>query len=243
MATVTFDYDKEKNRDIELWKQWKRTRSKRDLEALLKQMRPVIMKNAQKWSGVLPITVLEVEANKIAVEAFESYNPRVGTALSTHLTNYLQKLSRKTYKYQNPARLPEHRQIKFYMYNNMVEDFVDEHGRDPSVDEIADHLGWNKREVERILKETRSTFVESGGPPGGFEWDEGLADEDIEFFYHDLSPEDKLIFEHTTGYGGKQILAPAKLAKKLGVPLSTLYYKRNNLAARIRKYVKRSEKK
>lgn len=242
MAITGFDFDKEKNRDLELWKRWKRTRSQRDLEALLKQMRGVIMKNARKWSGALPIEVLEIEANKIAVQAFDTYNPNAGTALSTHLTNYLQKLSRKTYKYQNPARLPEHRQIKFYMYQNMVQNFVDEHGRDPSIDEIADALGWNRKEVARIVKETRATYVESVGKPAEFSWDEGIADEDIDFFYHDLSPEDKVLFEHTTGYGGKPVLSPNKLAKKMGIPLSTLYYKRNNLATRIRKYVQKSQR-
>ena len=80
--------------DLRLWQQWHRTRSQMDMEALLNQLQPVISGQVSRWAGTLSRPLLETRAKVLAVEAIRSYNPSRGTALATHVTNRLRKLSR-----------------------------------------------------------------------------------------------------------------------------------------------------
>ena len=75
-----------------IWKAYKANPTDTNLTALLKQMRPVIMKEVLKWRGSLSEQLLELEANKIAKSAFDAYDP-AKTSLNTHLVNQLQRLS------------------------------------------------------------------------------------------------------------------------------------------------------
>src|SRR5512134_2171856 len=86
-----------KAKDITLWKEWKKTRSPQALQKLLDQMHPIIMQTVNKWAPAASRSLLESEAKRLAVEAFERYDPNQGAALSTFLASRLQKLSRTVY--------------------------------------------------------------------------------------------------------------------------------------------------
>ena len=96
-----------REKDTELWKTWKADPSKDNLHSLFRQVNPILQKEVNRWSGGSVATpVLQVNAKKLALQAFGSYNPEK-SALSTHVTNQLKGLSRDPYTYINPARMPE----------------------------------------------------------------------------------------------------------------------------------------
>jgi hypothetical protein len=57
-----------------------------------------------------------------------------------------------------------------------------------------------------------------------------------DFLVHDLSGPHRLVFEHTTGYGGKPILTPGELAKKLGVSPGRISQLKTDIAEKARGY-------
>jgi DNA-directed RNA polymerase sigma subunit (sigma70/sigma32) len=221
-----------KTTDLELWRQWKKTKSGVDLQRLLDQMNPILMREVNKWAPSMSKSFLEMEAKRLAVEAFDSYNPNAGTALSTYVASRLPKLSRVVYSTQNTARLSETKNLLFHTYHTATNELRDRHGRDPTNEELADHLGWAPKKLEKFQRESqRKEFVESEEHPEAEDVDDHLVD----FIYHDLTPLQKQIFEHRTGYQGKPILTGAQIMKKLNITQGQLSYQLNLIDTIVRK--------
>jgi DNA-directed RNA polymerase specialized sigma subunit len=203
-------------RDIALWEAWKANPGKTTLTPLLKQVDPILHKEVNRWSGG-PVArpVLLIQAKKTALDAFSTYDPSKA-ALNTHVTNQLKGLSRKPYMYASPARMPEHRQVKLKTYLNAEEDLKSTLGRVPTAAELAGHLRWSQREVGRFRQEQRATYSTSQPVPPGFE-SYNPEQELIDFVYHDLVDQDKLVLEHSAGYAGAPVLSAKALTKLTGM--------------------------
>lgn len=213
-----------KSKDLALWREWKRTQSPVALQELLNQILPIIMREVNKWAPAMSRSLLEAEGKRLAVEAFKTYDPKQGTALSTYVASRLPKLSRMVYANQNVARLSETKSLLFHTYHSGMNELRDIHGREPTSDELADHLGWTQRKLTQFERQAaRRELIESEEHPDYEETDDHLVD----FIYHDLTPLQKSIFEHRTGYGGKPKLSGADICKKLKITQGQLSYQVN----------------
>lgn len=203
-----------KTTDLELWKKWKASRSPSDLQNLLDQLNPIIMREVLKWAPSISRSFLEMEGKRLAVEAFDLFNPAAGAALSTYLTSRLQKLSRVVYSTQNTARLSETKNLLYQNYAASLNTLKDLHGREPSSDELADHLGWSLKRLAKFQREAhRKEFVESEDHPESEHEEDHLTD----YIYHDLTPLQKSIFEYRTGYLGMPRLSGNQITNKLNI--------------------------
>lgn len=212
-----------KSRDLELWERWKKTNSHADLQLLLNQMSPIINREVNKWSSGHSRSLLEFEAKRLAVEAFKSYDPKQGTALSTFVASRLPKLSRQVYSTQNAARLSETKTLQFHTYATAFNNLHDQHGREPTSSELADSLGWSTRKLSDFQREAhRKEFVESEEHPDFDNTDDHLVD----FIYHDLTPLQQKIFEFTTGYRGAPKLPGKQILARLGITQGQLSYQK-----------------
>lgn len=215
-------------KDLRLWKEWKKMPNDMTLSALLTEFSGLINAEVNRWIGVLARPVLEAEAKKLAVLAFERYQPGKGAALSTVVANYLKKLSRLSYSHQSIARLPENKRLKYHSYEVAHAKLYDSLGRPPTTDELSDELGWSTNFLERFQTESaRKELLESGPTPKGFEAEE--HDSMVDFVYHDLPPQQKLIMEHLTGYRGSPILSNQEIMKKLKLSQGQLSYQKRLL--------------
>lgn len=211
-------------KDLELWKEWKKTRDPATLTKLLDRLQPLIARETGKWQSSVPQVALEAKARILTVEALESYDPNMGAAIGTHITSRLRKLSRSVYPYQNVARLPENKQLMYNTFQVVQNNLLDTHGREPTTEELADELKWTPKKVadfqrsfgRRELVESEGTFLE----------DDSQESHLVDFYYHGLSPDDKLLFEHIVGYGGKKVLNNAELMKKFHLTQGQLSYKK-----------------
>jgi len=217
-------------RDLELWKQWKRTQSPQDLQMLLNQLQPLINRQINRWSGSLARPVLDTEAKILATEAIKSYNPNMGASLGTHVTNRLQKLSRLVYTHTQAARLPEHKAIGMATFSVAQETLQNDLGREPSQLEIADHLGWSTPRVNEFQRAyNRKELLTSGEfNPASFP----IADQEdpiIGFVIHDMAPTTQTLFEHITGYGGRPVLSNKELQKKFKMTQGQISYQKRKI--------------
>lgn len=221
-----------REQDVETWKTWQKHPTGTNMQAMLDQLNPLIQKEVNRWQGTLARPALEIEAKRLATEAVESFSPTGGAALATHVMNRLKKLSRLSYTHQNIARIPEYQSLKFHSFNMANSHLQDQFGREPTVDELSDELGWSKKHLTMFQKSMRKEFMESGPTPPIFdvENDEhGMVD----FVFHDLSPTQKKIFQHSTGYGGSKILPNPQLMKKLDMTQGQLSYQKRLLIDKI----------
>lgn len=228
-----------KQKDINLWKQWKDTNDPEALNNLIKQMEPIIYKEVQKWSGNIPVNLLENEAKLLAMKAFKTYDPSKGTALSTHLTNQLKPLSRFVYSHQNVARIPSEIRIgKISNLKNAINEFNVKHGRDPNIDELSDMLSISKKDLHKFLKELHPDFLESlmiapSQPLFDPETDRLISD-----FYNSLSPIEKLVFEHSIGYYKKR-LTINQIAKKANLTTYEVRKIKEDIGKRLKNYLEK----
>lgn len=219
--------------DLELWRRWQSTRDPMDLKNLLDNLAPLIQREVGKWGSTVPQAALESKARMLAAEALETYNPNMGAAVGTHVASRLRKLSRSVYPYQNVARLPENKQLLFNTFQIAQNSLMDTTGREPTVEELSDHLGWSKKKVNTFQQEFgRRELVESEGMLMGDkdDSDEGLVD----FYYHELNPMDQKLFEDITGYGGVSPMANKALMKKHNLTQGQLSYRKSKFINRIK---------
>lgn len=223
----------DKNRDLDLWREWKRNPTPFNLQKVLDALEPIIHSEVNRWSGTLARPLLELEAKRLAVEAIKTYSPSRGAALATHVTNRLRKLSRISYTHQNLARIPEHQTMQYNTYVGAKAHLEEKLGREPSGSELADHLGWSVPYLTRFQKSLRKEFLESGEPPAIFDRPSDDAHL-IDFIYNDLSPQQQIIFQHTTGYMGSPLMSNKQLMKKLKMTQGQLSYHKRQVIDRIK---------
>lgn len=220
-----------KDKDRELWEKWNRSRSPQDLQLVVNQLGPIIAREVNRWSGSLARPTLESKAKALAVQAIKSYNPAMGTALSTHVTNRLQKLSRTVYTHTQAARLPEHKAVAMTTFSAAHEMLRSELGRPPTALELSEHLGWSMARTSEFQKafERKELLTSGEFNPSSFAVNDYEQDPMVDFVYHDMSPDNKLLFEHVTGYGGAKVLSNNDLMNKFQLTQGQLSYRKRKL--------------
>ena len=221
------DHDK----DIRLWRAWKKNPTPTNLSPLLTQLEPLIGKEVNRWSGAISKVPLQIEAYRLAVEAFHSYDPKFGAAIGTHVTNRLQKLSRIVYESQNLARIPELALLRINTLKNATKELEAHKGREPTIEELADHLSWSQASIKKLTPFMHAENIESLGalPVSGNAEDDSRS----VYVYHGLAPNEQKLLEYFTGYGGTQQLNSKEIAKKLDINVGQVNYAKKLLIAKI----------
>lgn len=218
--------------DLELWEQWRRNNKPQDLSALLTQLNPVIQKEVGKWGSTVPRAGLEARANLLAVDALNNYDPKRGAAVATHVTSRIRKLSRHVYPYQNVARLPENKQLNYNTFQIANNRLLDTLGREPTIDELADELGWTKKKVTDFQHSfARKEIVESVGAY----FDDGQSQEPtVDFYYHGLAPTDRKLFEDITGYNNQSSMSNKGIMDKYKLTQGQVSYRKRKFVDDLR---------
>lgn len=219
-----------KERDIELWRKWKTTRAPADLEELMKQMAGPIQSQVGRWASIAPRFLLENEAKKLALQAFESFDPHRGVALNTHVTNWLQKLSRVAYERQATVSIPEHKRIQYNQLTRLRSQLEDQLGAPPTMAQLSDHMGVPTAKLQSLLTEVeKREYLESEEHPDAtVEQNEQRL---IDLAYHDMTPVQQKIFAAKTGYGHAPVKPNAQILKELGLTQGQLSYELTKIKA------------
>ncbi len=226
-----------KANDVALWKAYKAKPSKTTLKPLMSTMQPLIHSEVNRWKASAPQPVLSREAQKLTLEAVHSYDPNHGAALGTHVMNRLKKLSRVAYTNQDLVRLPENRKLRSQTYYNGHQELLNTLGREPTNDELADRLVWSPKRVSDVQRTMVGEYIESQDVGGGMFSDVYARDTDdpvLDYVYYDMTPKDKKIFEHITGYSGVQRLSVEAIAAKMGMSESEVRKRRGVLVEKIK---------
>lgn len=225
---MTTPYLERRQKDQDLYDHWKETGSKQSLGKLIEQLSPVIFSEVRRASGSLPPAALEAEAKKWTVQAIKNYDPSKGAALSTHVMNYLPKVRRMNYKYQNAVRLPENMQLQYNEYNRALTDLTDQLNRDPTEAEMATALGWSKPQVIKYKNSLYADLVESSSArPSEFTQfnDNAIL---MQHLLSQLTADERFILENS------KIISATEMAEKLGVNINRLNYLKSKLTQKIK---------
>lgn len=222
-----FDFKKAKTQDTDLYIKWKNEGDKASLGHLIKQLSPLIYSEVRRTSGTLPEAALSAEAKKWTIKALNTYDITKGVALSTHVMNYLPKVRRLNYKYQNSARLPENLQLQYTEFKNAASHLETILNREPNDEELAKELGWSKPAVTRFKSSLYEDLIESGTQrpheTSQFNSNKLLMDH----LMASLDDQEKQLLLQPTGMSAQQ------LATNLGITISRLNYLKSKLKTKI----------
>lgn len=223
-AAKKIDY---KARDIELYNNWNNTKSKRDMTVLVRHLNPIIVKEVNRGVGTLPTAALMGEAKHWAIKGIKTFDPSKGFALSTHVTNYVQRTRRLNYKYQLTARLPEDMKRDYQEYNRAKMILSEEMNEDPNNDQLASKLKWSKAKVQRFTDRVYTDQIESANENSTQVSEYSDTDLRMKALMSHLTDEEKFILKN------KGNISSNELAEKLGVNTNRLNYVLKKLTAKI----------
>jgi DNA-directed RNA polymerase specialized sigma subunit len=155
------------------------------------------------------------------MDALGSYNPQAGTRIQSHVFNHLKGLKRFAGKLGQGVSVPERVVLDRRAADLATKELTDQLGRPPNDDELSDHTGLSGKRLAYVRG--YSPAVTESGFAGGAEEGESNdpavrgpeSDSWLRVVYDELSPSDKLIFEHSIGWAGKPVKANQEIATML----------------------------
>lgn len=224
-------------KDFEIWESWKNTGNPSDLGKLLHQYDGMIQQSVNRYDNPnIPRTALEGEAKHQAFVAFDTFDPKFGTQLSTHVGNRLRKLFSYVSKYQNIGKIPEGEISSISTYKLAKEDLRKKFKREPSVPELSDYLAWSINRVSKMEASLRGDYIASGDLQDLPSFESNPQFERMRFAYYDMTPEESQVFDYITGSHGKEKLTPGRIAEKMGISNSKVSSIKNRVAERMEIY-------
>jgi len=196
-----------KSEEVKLYRHWKKTQSTTSFQQLYSSMKPLLLKAANKasYGSNIPESAHQIWAAQNFYDALRTYKPTAGTALQTHIFNTVhQKAKRLNYLYQNLGHIPEPRTMQIGLYQNINENLRATLGREPSAAEVADHLNWSVKDIEKIRVEMQKDYAMDLGTEDVGVYESSIDEEVLEYVYYELGPEEQLMYDYVFGKHGKR---------------------------------------
>jgi hypothetical protein len=230
-----------REKDFRLWNDWKASgEDPNKLRPLLHNLRGTVRSQANRWAGLvdIPPAAVHAEFNKQALNALRTYDPSKGAAVSSWVTTNLQKAKRWITANQNPTRVLEGRVYSTGIFDNAVSTLDDQLGREPTTQELSEYLRWSEPEVARMQAEKRRSLGTAGFEPG---YDPttimpSRESEILNMIRTELNPEELLVYEYKTGYGGKPQLKSNEIARRMGISPSKVTRVTQSIGRKMEKY-------
>jgi DNA-directed RNA polymerase specialized sigma subunit len=215
-------------KELELWQTWKKGGMKqKDLDPLLKSFAPLIFQRVKMFKGRVEVPTSYIEhVHKVEfVNALKTYDPKKA-ALNTHIMNRLQKAARPINTYKNFAYIPENVSKNIGAFNAFKAELSDRLGHEPDDHTIHDEalkanhprLGaLSLKDVKRLNQEQRAGLIQTSHDADVLV-SGALSPRQVEVAHlisFQLTPEERLVHEHTLGLNGKAKLSSGDIAKKL----------------------------
>jgi DNA-directed RNA polymerase specialized sigma subunit len=217
---------------------WRASQDPEHLAPLLRAYEPVIAQKIRQWKApAVPEPAFRAELQKHMIKAFQTFDPSKGAQLPTHVENNMKKALRYNNKYQNVAYIPEG-QTKFIgqiqrAQNTLTQDL----GRDPTHDEIADHIGMPVKQVSKIMTNMRRDVPASAFETDPAETEMHRDQEVLDLLPYNLTNDEKRVFNHIFGReGAPQISSTNALAAALSKSPSQISRLRTSILTKYKAY-------
>ena len=229
--------------DFKQWQYWDANgRKPEHLEPLLKSFKPVITQAVNMYRApTVQKSAFEAAAAKQAIEAFHSYDPNRGAALATHVIGRMKKLQRENNKLQNKAYIPEGKASQIGKIQRTQSFLRDDLEREPTMLEIAKQMGRPVKAIQGVLGAMKKDIVASQFESDPTKIPTAREQEVLDLLPYSLTSEQKEVFDHLFGQGGKQrITATNEIATALGKNPSQVSRVRTSILNLFQEHMKRS---
>lgn len=217
---------------------WKMNPTPDALYEVTKSLRPTI-NSVLASMGAAGNPDLASKARVIAAKAVQTYDPASGTSLATWTSQQLRQLSRERRKSDSAIAIPEGVMLDAYALYRASSEFEDEHGREPTAEELADKAHMSVKRIEQVRKKFRKVGTDTSDDPESTASaiqgeDTDFSRDALDYVYNDGDYLDKKLLEYTTGYGGAEMLDNKQIMAKLKLTPVQLTRRKASLSLRIK---------
>jgi len=220
---------------------WKRYRSgdKAAANQILTAVDPHIKQRVALYKGrvAVPHYAIEGHAKDLVLHALDTFDPKAGTQVTTHIVNHLQRVSRYVNQNKNVARIPEHRALRVGAFESARAQLAAVMGREPTPEELADDLGWSRQEVQTMTASVGARTLSASAMPDTLEGDfSNRQRETMSFVRHGLLPNEREAFDRMFGFNGRQPQHMNDVSKATGLSVDYLYRLRRRIQQEMLRY-------
>lgn len=202
---------------------------KENMSAFLHKIDPLLNKILNAYTGSYNNQILKSKLKQLAIRAIKNYDP-TKSSLSTHLYNNLKAIMEYTRFDVSPIYTSSKVSLYYQKIIAAQENLRNILGREPTLEELAEHTGLSMQKITSILNKVPPTVSESTTTVGEegtetpvtqlatFERESAKTDKfraALEIVYHESSPQEKFVIEKIYGFNNSKILSPSDIAKKL----------------------------
>jgi hypothetical protein len=211
---------------------WRDDPTPDNLHQVVRTLEPVT-RYALRMNYAQDNPLLRQQARLFTAEAVKSFNPEAGTRLTTWASSNLRQLGRARRSMTNPVKVPERAQLDMLHLHRTELDFMDKHGREPDVSELADAARFSPDKIEVLRRSFRPVTSQSAMGDLSEIRMPALSDEAMSYVHRDSDYVDRKILEWKTGWKGSDIRKPQDIALSLKLTPSQLSRRSAKLALRI----------
>lgn len=222
--------------------QWRVQQTPEALYNVTKSLTPTI-NSVLASCGAVGNPHIAAKARVIAAKAIQSYDPEAGASLPTWVSQQLRQISRDIRKSNQVVAIPEGVQLDGYAIYRAESEFEDEHGREPSVKELADLTHMSIKRIEAVRNKLKPVVADSSTESESGEAllqssSSDFSKDAVDYVYNDSDLTDQKLLEHITGYGGADILDNKQLMQKLKLTPVQMSRRKKRLMLRINEVIK-----
>ena len=227
-------------RELGMWHDWNNGgRKPTQLRPLVQSLQPLVKNRSRIFENRvrdIPPSAIQSEFSDQLLGALETFNPNKGR-MTTWINRRLMKANRFINTYQNPARIGEKRIGEITQFQNAEETLRQQFGRSPTAFEISDHAKLPLRDVRKLQKEVRRAHpVGHFGPADPTSITPSKTKEIMTLLPHDLSTDERAVFEYVHGTGGKPRIGTGAIAKQLRMSAPKVSRLKKSIADKWKQY-------
>jgi DNA-directed RNA polymerase specialized sigma subunit len=239
-AELENERKKKKADPNEPFARWKADPRPEVLRESINSMDDVIKSSIRRYVGTKSSPIVDQRARLLAAKALQSYDPKKGANLKTHIANQLRSLQRLAPDITDPLPPPERFRRHQREIMNASELLSEQLGREVTDEEIAELTSLPPARVSKVRSRMRARI-----PLSAFEEaDEGEGDELVagkhddyddwlDAVYHDLGNVDRLILMHRVGYRNADLLSTKEIAERLGMSPAAVSQRASRIQKRL----------
>lgn len=200
---------------------WQKDKGNKKLTSeVLKRMQPTISAAINSYAPGME-RQLSVRAAKLTLGALETFDQSRGVAPSTYVFHNLKRLNRLGARAQNIIPQSEYASAERKAVMSVFDKFVDDRGREPSMEELADRTGISVKRLSRILDQgavvsESSTLTDDSRKDT--QASSTLTDADYyAYVYASVDPVSQKIMEWSSGLKGGRVLSNNQIADRLHI--------------------------
>lgn len=223
------------------WKKASRFQKEQKLTALLRQLGGAIATAVRTYqTSALPFPVLQTEGTRLAVEAIKDWDPSRGMTLASYVIAFIKnRMSRYVIEHQNVARIPENKARMIGPLREAETELSNRFGREPTTDELADHMAVSVGHVAKLRKMIRADVLESSSDFSSLEqYAHDPQFDRVMLAYYSLNQDEKQVFDYSLGMHGQPKLSPGEMAAKLKMTSVRISQLKKQVADKLAPYMR-----